>query len=187
MPHHHDKIIDVEGRLWLRVGFWQVRFKVADHDALYGLPYSVKNNGGTKTEKSDDNALSMMQSIEDMLNWPKIIWFDQDNVTYQGGTDRVFYAVHIFDGNTKVIAVSNKQTGNFVTTRELTSTHNFGGREGGFTGQAKNLPPQQTAVNTFNSNVTGITPISPIYKNSFLGFTPTSSFENDVMDISNPS
>ena len=68
LPHHHDKIIDVEGRLWLRVSFWQVRLKVADHGALYGLSYSVKNNGGTKTEKNDDNALSMMQSIEDMLN-----------------------------------------------------------------------------------------------------------------------
>ena len=60
LPHHHDKIIDVEGHQRLRVGFWQSRFKVADHGAVHGLPYSVKNNGGTKMEKSDDNALSMM-------------------------------------------------------------------------------------------------------------------------------
>jgi hypothetical protein len=46
------------------------RFKV-DHGALY-LPYSVKN--GTKTEKEDDNALAMMQSIEDMPNQPNAIW-----------------------------------------------------------------------------------------------------------------
>ena len=32
--------------------------------AVHGLPY--KKNGGTKMEKSDDNALAMMQSIEDM-------------------------------------------------------------------------------------------------------------------------
>ena len=90
------------------------------------------------------------------------------------------------DDYTKVVAVFNKQTGNFVTTRELTSTHNFGGREGGFTGQAKNLPPQQTAVNTFESDVKGMTPISPMNENSSPGFTPTSSFENDVMGINNP-
>ncbi len=135
LPHHHDKIIDVEGHQRLRVGFWQSRFKVADHGAVHGLPYSVKNNGGTKTEKSDDNALSMMQSIEDMPHRPNAIWFDQDDVTYQGGTDREFPAVHIFDDDTKVVAVFNKQTGNFVTTCQLTekqetelkATHNFGG------------------------------------------------------------
>lgn len=50
LPYHHDKIIDVESRSRLRVGFWQSRFKVADHGALHNLPYSVKDNGGTKTE-----------------------------------------------------------------------------------------------------------------------------------------
>lgn len=153
------------------------KFKVADHGAVHGLPYSVKNNGGTKTEKSDDNALSMMQSIEDMPHRPNAIWFDQDDVTYQGGTDREFPAVMILDDDTKVVAVFNKQTGNFVTTCKLTekeetelkTTHNFGGGEGWFSGQVKNLPPQQTAVNTFESDVTGI--------------TPTSSFESDVMGI----
>jgi hypothetical protein len=189
LPHHHDKIIDVEGHQRLRVGFWQSRFKVADHGAVHGLPYSVKNNGGTKTEKSDDNALSMMQSIEDMPHRPNQIWFDQDDVTYQGGTDREFYAIYIFDDDTKVIAVFNKQTGNFVTTCqlrrkeeiELKTTHNFGGQDG--SGQVKNLPPQQTAVNTFESDVTEITPISPMDENSSPGFTTTSSFESDVMGI----
>ena len=191
LPHHHDKIIDVEGHQRLQVGFWQSRFKVADHGAVHGLPYSVKNNGGTKTEKSDDNALSMMQSIEDMPHRPNAIWFDQDDVTYQGGTDREFPAVYILDNDTKVVAVFNKQTGNFVTTCqlkekeeiELKTTHNFGGEEGWFSGQVKNLPPQQTAVNTFESDVTGMTPISPMDENSSPGFTPTSSFESDVMGI----
>ena len=49
--------------------------------------------------------------------------------------------------------------------------------------QVKNLPPQQTAVNTFESNVTQTTPISPMDENSSPGFTPTSSFESDVMGI----
>ena len=29
-----------------------MRFKVADHGAVHGLPHSVKNNGGTKTERA---------------------------------------------------------------------------------------------------------------------------------------
>jgi len=132
-----------------------------------------------------------MQSIVDMPHRPNAIWFDQDDVTYQGGTDRELPAVYILDDDTKVVAVFNKQTGNFVTTCQLTekeeielkTTHNFGGGEGWFSGQVKNLPPQQTAVNTFESDVTGITPISPIDENSSPGFTPTSSFESDVMGI----
>ena len=82
VPYPYDKIIHVEGHPRLRVGFWQSRFKVANHGAVHGLPYSVKNNGGTKTEKSDDTALAIMQSIEDMPYRPNRIWFDQDDVTY---------------------------------------------------------------------------------------------------------
>lgn len=168
LPHHHDKIIDVEGHQRLRIGFWQSRFKVADHGAVHGLPHSVKNNGGTKTEKSDDNALAMMQSIEDMPHRPNAIWFDQDDVTYQRGTDREFPAVYILDDDTKVVAVFNKQTGNFVTTCQLTekeetelkSTHNFGGGEGWFSGKVNNLPPKGiTRINRFENDVMGITPV----------------------------
>ena len=84
-----------------------------------------------------------------------------------------------------------KSTGKFVTTcqldqnehDELLETGNFGGGKGWFSGQVKNLPPQQTAVNTFESDVMGITPISPMDENSSPGFTPTSSFESDVTGI----
>jgi hypothetical protein len=31
----------------------------------------------------------MMQSIEDMPNQPNAIWFDEDDITYQRGTDRI--------------------------------------------------------------------------------------------------
>jgi hypothetical protein len=164
VPHPYDKIIHVEGHPRLRVGFWQSRYKVPDHGALHGLPYSVKNNGGTKTEKSDDTALAMMQSIEDMPHRPNAIWFDQDDVTYQGGTDREFPAVYIFDDDTKVVAVFNKQTGNFVTTCQLTekqeielkTTHNFGGGEGWFSGKVNNLPPKGiTPINSFENECYG--------------------------------
>lgn len=133
VPHPYDKIINVKGHPQLRVGFWQSRYKVPDHGVFHSLPY--KNNGGTRTEKSDHNALAMMQSIEDMAHRPNTMWFDQDDVTYPGGTDRELPAVHIFDDDTKIIVVFNKQTGNFITTcklvekeeTELKATHNFGG------------------------------------------------------------
>jgi hypothetical protein len=65
----------------------------------------------------------------------------------------------------------------------LKQTGNVGGGKEWFSGQIRNLPPQQTAVNTFESDVTGITPISPMNENSSPGFTPTSTFESDVMGI----
>lgn len=78
VPYPYDKIIDVEGCPRLRVGFWQSRYKVPDHGAVHGLPYTVKENGMTQTAKSDDTALAMMQSIQDMPHRPNAIWFDQD-------------------------------------------------------------------------------------------------------------
>jgi hypothetical protein len=120
LSHPYDKIIHVEDHPRLKVEFWQSRYKVANHGALHGLPYNMTEKGSTRTERSDHNALVMIQSIENMLHRPNAIWFDQDDVTYQGETDRGFPAVHIFDDDTKVVAVFNKQTGNFVTTCQLT-------------------------------------------------------------------
>ena len=79
-----------------------------------------------------------MQSIEDMPHRPNAIGFDQNDVTYQGGTDREFPTVYILDDDTKVVTVFSKQTGNSVITCQLTEkketelkkTHNFGGGEG---------------------------------------------------------
>ena len=189
LPHSNDMKIIHEGRPELEVGFWQSRFKVGDHGAIHDLPYTLNNNGGTKTEKTDDNALKMMRSIVDMPNRDNVQWFEDG--TYQGGTDRGFEAIHIYDLDKRIIAVFKKSTGKFVTTCELTAkedaelkaTGNFGGGKGWFSGAVKNLPPQQTAVNTFESDVTGMTPISPMDENSSPGFTPTSSFESDVMGI----
>jgi len=191
LPNNNDMKIIHEGRPELEVGFWQSKFKVGDHGAIHDLPYTIKNNDGTKTEKTDDNALKMMRSIVGMPNRDNVEWFE--NGTYQGGTDREFEAIHIYDLDKKVIAVFQKSTGKFVTTcqldrdehDELLETGNFGGGKGWFSGRVKNLPPQQTAVNTFESDVTGITPISPMDKNSSPnpGFTPTSSFESDIMGI----
>ena len=165
LPHSYDMPINCEGHQKLNVGFWQSKFKVGDHGALHGLPYTLKKNGGTKTAKTDENALEMMRSIVDMPNRKNVQWFD--NGTYQAGTDREFEAVHIYDLDNRIIAVFNKATGNFVTTcqldrdehNELLETHNFGGGKGWFSGQVKNLTPV-TPVNSFESDVTGVTPIN---------------------------
>ena len=67
-----------------------------------------------------------------------------------------------------VVTVFNKQTGNFVTTCQLTdpeheelkATHNFGGGEGWFSGKVNNFPPKGiTPINNFEKDVMGITPV----------------------------
>jgi hypothetical protein len=65
------------------------------------------------------------------------------------------------------------------------TTGNFGGGKDWFSGQGKNLPPQQTLADTFESAVRRTTPISPMDENSSpnQGFTPTNSFESDIMGI----
>lgn len=165
LPHCNDTTITHEGHPDLGVGFWQAQHKVGDHGGIHDLPYTVKANGGTKTEKSNNNTLKMMQSIVNMPNRDNVQWFDDGS--YQGGTDRGFEAVHIYDLDKRIIAVFKKSTGMFVTTCQLTpkedaelkATGNFGGGKDWFSGQVRNLPPQQTAANTFESDVTGMTPI----------------------------
>ncbi len=190
-------MMNYEGHPGLRVGFWQSRFKVPDHGAIHDLPYTIKNNGGTRTEKTDDNALKMMHSVVNMPNRDNVLWFN--NGTYQGGTDREFEAIHIYDRDKRVIAVFKKDTGNFVTTcqlddeedAELKATGNFGGGKDRVSGQAKNLPPQPnvesdfTPVASFESDVMGMSPITSMGENSSpnQGFTPINNFESDVMGI----
>lgn len=186
LPHSNDMRMNCEGYPELTVGFYQSRFKVDKHGAIHGLPYTIKENGGTKTEKTDDNALKMMQSIVNMPNRDNVQWFEDG--TYQGNTSREFEAIHIYDLNEQVIAVFQKSTGKFVTTCKLTpeedaelkATGNFGGGKGWFSGQVKNLPPEQRSVNTFESDV-----VSRMDENSSPnpGFTPMNSFESDVMNI----
>jgi hypothetical protein len=60
--------INHEGCLMLRVGFWQTIYKVPKHGSIHGFPYTIKNDGGTKTEKTDENALRILSSIADMPN-----------------------------------------------------------------------------------------------------------------------
>lgn len=189
LPHNNDMYIVYEKYPKLTIGFWQSQFKVANHGAIHDLPYIIKANGSTKTPKTDDNTLKMMKLIVDMPNRENIIWFE--NGTYQGGTDRGFDSIHIYDADKQIIAVFKKSNGKFVTTcqldgpehEKLLKTGNFGGVGGLSSGQVKNLPPQQTTVNTLENDVTKMIPIHPINENSSPGFTSASSFEDDVMSI----
>jgi len=90
--------------------------------------------------------------------------------------------IRIYDLDKQVIAVFQKSTGQFTTTCQLTpdehnalmKTGNFGGGKGWFSGQVKNLSPV-TPVNSFESDVTGVTPIdnSQVDNPGLLFFTNT--------------
>ncbi len=94
-PYSNDMTIIYKGRTELEVGFWQSKFKVGDHGAIHDLPYTLKTNDGTRTEKSDNNALKMMRSIDDMLSRDNVQWFEDG--TYQRRTNREFKAIYIYD------------------------------------------------------------------------------------------
>jgi len=181
-----DMKIKHKGYPELDVGFWQAEYKVRKHGAIHGLEYTIhEKNGGTITKKTEENVLKMMRSIVDLANRDQVEWFV--NGTYQGGTERQFEAIHVYDPFNQIIVVFEKSTRKFVTTCQLTlkqdtelkATGNFGGGENWFSKQAQNLPPLQY----FESDVKEMTPISPMNTLSNLGFTPINSFESDVMNI----
>jgi len=153
-----------EGHSELNIGFWQSKFKVGDYGAVHELEYTVKDNGGTKTKKTNKNALEMMRFIVDMPNRENVQWFDDG--MYQAGTDREFEAIYIYDLDKRIIAVFKKSTGSFVSIRQLDAkedaelkvTGNLGGGKGWFSGQVKNFSPV-TPMNSFESDVTDITTI----------------------------
>lgn len=66
LPHKNGIQIVEDDRSELHIGFWQSRFKVGKYGAIHGLEYTKKPNGETKTPKTDQNTLEMMQSIENM-------------------------------------------------------------------------------------------------------------------------
>ena len=164
LPHSKDMKISHDGHPELTVGYWQAKYKLRDHGAVHGLSYTVKDNGGTQTEKTENNLWKFIGSIVDIPNRPNVKWFDHG--TYQGGTNRGFDAVHIYDLDNQIIAVFRKDTGRFVTSCqldrdehiELLETGNFGGGTRWFSGQIRNLPPV-TPKNSFESDIKGLTPI----------------------------
>jgi hypothetical protein len=117
LPDHRDGFIDVEGHPKLTVRYGQVNFKVPKHGRIHSL--SVNANG--KTPKTEANAVALRDSLIDMLNKPNVIWYKKG--VYQGGTPRGCNCINLFDPETKLIAVYQKQSDGsnlFLTTCELT-------------------------------------------------------------------
>ena len=118
LPDPRDKSINVEGYPRLDLRFNQVKFKTPKHGEDHGLP--VGSNG--KTPKTDANAIALGDSLVDMPNRKNIVWYTDRQ--YQGGTDRDCDCVNLFDRDTNVIAVYEKQPDGsnlFLTTCRLTN------------------------------------------------------------------
>ena len=119
-----------------------------------------------------------------MPNREGIIWFNDGQ--YQGGTERGCDCVHLFDPNTNVIAVYEKQPDGsnlFLTTCTLTekeSAHLYSTKRNFI---IENILNQQNWVSG-DIGINPIPPSSPMGENSSLGFTSRNSFESDVMGIS---
>ena len=175
-PMGRDRSINIDGYPLLGVGFNQVNYKTPKHGKDHGLP--VGSNG--KTPKTESNAIALRDSLVDMPNRKKIVWYTGGQ--FQGGTARGCDCVNLFDRDTKLIAVYEKQPDGsnlFLTTCTLTDleSDHLDSTNGNFVTQK--ILEQQNWV----SEGTEITPISPMDENSSPGFSPTSSFESDVMGI----
>lgn len=110
-----------------------------------------------KTPKIEKNAIALRDSIVNMPNRKNIIWFDDG--MYQGGTERGYDSVHIYDRETRVIAVFKKQEdgeySQFSTTCKLTpleETHLFES-DGNFVTEAVlNNQKALTIIKNLNNN-----------------------------------
>jgi hypothetical protein len=166
-PNPKDRWFLVESRPELVMRRGQAQFKTKDHGALAGLPYFIKKNGGTSTLRTEKNVDVFTDVVEEIVENSNSIWFEGG--TYQRGTTREVESINIYNEEKNRVAIFKRSTGEFITLcqpdedeiNDLMQTENFGGQTGWFSGQAKNLAPNQS------SN----------------GITPTNSFESDVLGV----
>ena len=140
----------------LRNGFRQILYKTGPHGAVHGCEYSVTSRGTTYTGPTEENAMIVMDSLNNMPLRKEISWYFG---VYQEGTNKSFDAVFLYDPQTRVIAVyslddvyapgdSVNDIADFVTTcqlndveeKRLFATGNFGGGPEWFN-KGKNSPP----------------------------------------------
>ena len=114
-----------------------------------------------------------MNAVEEIVYDRTSHWFE--NGTYRGGMDREVESINIYNEKHNRIAVFLKSTGEFITfceptldeLEDLIQTANFVGQDNCFSRKPKNMPPQQefvsdfTSVNSFESDVLGVTPVDP--------------------------
>ena len=116
-PRGRDGVIKVEGYPQLDLRFNQVEYKTPKHGPDHGLP--KESNG--KTPKTDANIIALRDSLLDMPSRQDIVWYTDGQ--YQGGTPRGCDCVNLFDPDTNLIAVYQKQPDGsnlFLTTCRLT-------------------------------------------------------------------
>ena len=157
-PLGRDGSIEIDGYPRLDLRFNQVEFKTPKHGPDHGLP--VNSNG--KTPKTEANALALRDSLIDMPNKPNVIWYKEG--MYQVGTPRECDSVNLFDPDTNLIAVYQKQpdgTNLFLTTARLTQTErnhlmltngNFVTEKVLYEQQALSTQIQDTTITNNNNN-----------------------------------
>ena len=95
-----------------------MNYKTQKHAEIHGLP--IDETG--KTPKTEANVLAFRDSIVQMPEREKIVWFDDGG--YQKGTERGYDSVNLYDPETRVIVVFKKEgNGNlsrFTTTCNVT-------------------------------------------------------------------
>ena len=116
-PKGRDGFIQIGGYPRLELRFNQVEYKTPKHGLDHGLP---KDSNG-KTPKTDATTIALRDSLLDMPNRQDIVWYTDGQ--YQGGTPRGCDSVNLFDPDTNLIAVYQKQPDGsnlFLTTCKLT-------------------------------------------------------------------
>jgi len=116
-PLGRDGSIKIDRSTRLDLRFNQVEFKTPKHGPDHGSPLDRKG----ETPKTEENALALRDSLIDMPKKPNVIWYKEG--MYQGGTTRGCDCVNLFDLDTNLIAVYQKQpdgTNLFLTTCKLT-------------------------------------------------------------------
>jgi hypothetical protein len=117
-PKGRDAVIEIENRSKRTIRYNQLKYKISKHGKDHNLPVNASN----KTPKTEDNILSLRQSLIDMANKNNGVTWYTTNAQYQGGTPRGCESVNIFDEETRVIAVYQKQADEsylFLTTCTL--------------------------------------------------------------------
>lgn len=186
-PNGRDASVSVENKPTVIFRYNQVKYKTPKHGADFGL---VRNKEG-KVEKSEKNAIAYRDSMVNMANRKDkaIEWYNDGE--YQSGTPDECKTVNIYDKETQIIIVFEKQkdgTNLYLTSckcSEIEVEHLIE-TEGKFVTEkilfkqgwisktrrpseiatsspvAENSSSGFTQINTFESDVTGQTPINPI-------------------------
>jgi hypothetical protein len=116
-PLGRDGSIEVDSYPRLDLRYNQIEFKTPKHGPDHGL---TEDNKG-RTPKTEANAIALRDSLINMPNRKNIVWYT--NGQYQGGTPRGRDCVNLFDNDTGVIAVYQKEPNGsnlFLTTCKLT-------------------------------------------------------------------